>query len=98
MQIYLNSSVDAAAGSAMREILERQSDRCKIPFFLPPGTVCQHKTGELPGAEHDAGIIYSPAGPYVAAIMSDGLADHERGRRLIAQLSREIYDFFLVVE
>jgi beta-lactamase class A len=94
-RIFHNQCVSASADTAMREILSRQTDRCKIPLHLPPGIVCQHKTGELPGAEHDAGIVYSPAGPYVVAIMSDDLPDPEQGRQLIARLSREIFDWFI---
>lgn len=94
-QIFHNQCVDIAADCAMREILGRQTDRCKIPLHLPSDTICQHKTGELPGAEHDAGIVYSPVGPYVVAIMSDNLPDPEQGRQVIARLSREIYDFFI---
>jgi hypothetical protein len=41
----------------MCAILGRQTDRCKIPLLLPSTLVCQNKTGELPGAEHDAGIV-----------------------------------------
>ncbi len=93
-QILANQCVNAALDSAMREILGRQTDRCKIPLLLPPGTVCQHKTGELPGAEHDAGIVHGPSGPYIVAIMSDGLADPERGREVVARLSLEVYEFF----
>lgn len=97
-QIFLNQCVDITADCAMREILGRQTDRCKIPLHLPPDTICQHKTGELPGAEHDAGIVYSPFGPYIVAIMSDNLPDPEQGRQVVAKLSREIYDFFIDVE
>lgn len=91
-KIHNGNCVSAAADHAMRSILERQTDKCKLPLHLPPTVRCQHKTGELPGAEHDAGIIYSPAGPYVLAIMSDGLTDNEQGRQVIARLSRALYD------
>ena len=94
VQIFQTRRINSAAGQSMPEILGRQTDRCKIPLLLPEGTVCQHKTGELPGAEHDAGIVYSPAGPYVVAIMSDNLADPERGRQVVAQLSKEVYEHF----
>ena len=92
--IHRTCCIDATADAAMSRILERQTDRCKIPLLLPPGTVCQHKTGNLPGAEHDAGIIFSPAGPYVLSVMSDGLPDTERGCHVVAKLSRAVYDWF----
>ena len=86
--------VNLEADSAMRAILGRQTDRCKIPFLLPAVTVCQNKTGELPGAEHDAGIVLTPQGSYILAIMSDALADSEQGCRAVALISRSIYDWY----
>lgn len=86
--LCLNSTRDRQ----MCEILERQTDRCKIPLLLPPDTVCQHKTGELPGAEHDAGIVIAPGCAYVLAIMSDNLPDSARGCQTIAEISRTVYE------
>lgn len=76
----------------MCEILERQTDRCKLPLLLPSGVVCKHKTGELPGAEHDAGIVIAPGCPYVLAIMSDNLPDSAGGCQTIAEISRTVYE------
>ena len=87
--------VNSEADSAMRAILGRQTDRCKIPFLLPAAVTCQNKTGELPGAEHDAGIVLTPQGSYILAIMSDDLADSEQGCRVIARISRSIYDWYV---
>ena len=86
--------VNPEAASAMRAILGRQTDRCKIPLLLPPETICQNKTGELPGAEHDAGIVTTPHGSYLLAIMSDELTDSEQGCRAVARISRSIYDWY----
>ena len=86
--------VNPEADSAMRAILGRQTDRCKIPFLLPTAVTCQNKTGELPGAEHDAGIVLTPQGSYILAIMSDDLADSEQGCRAVAHISRSVYDWY----
>ncbi len=84
--------LDPISDRQMCAILERQTDRCKIPLLLPPDTVCRHKTGELPGAEHDAGIILSTGRTYVVAIMSDNLPDQTSGCQTIAQISHTVYD------
>lgn len=86
--------VSSDADSSMCAILGRQTDRCKIPLLLPPLAACQHKTGELPGAEHDAGIILTPKGAYILTIMSDNLTDPERGRQAVARISRAVYDWY----
>jgi beta-lactamase class A len=84
--------LDSTSDRQMCDILERQTDRCKIPLLLPTGVVCKHKTGELPGAEHDAGIILAADSAYVLAIMSDNLQDSARGCQTIAQISRTVYE------
>lgn len=96
-KLYRGECVDSQADRAMLKILGHQTDRCKIPFLLPPGTLCQNKTGELPGAEHDAGVIYGPSGPYALTIMSDNLPDSGRGCQFIAVLSKVIYDYFAIL-
>ncbi|HWR28894.1 MAG TPA: serine hydrolase, partial [Negativicutes bacterium] len=93
-QLYHTACVDSDADFAMCDIMGRQTDRCKIPLLLPPSVTCQHKTGELPGAEHDAGIIRTPRGSYILAIMSDDLPDPERGIQVAARISRTIYDWY----
>ena len=83
-----------ASDQAMVEILLRQTDKCKLPLLLPSNTVIAHKTGELDGIEHDAGIIFGQP-PYILTIMTAGLPDEEKGRQTIATLSRLVYDTIL---
>lgn len=90
--LHQGLGLDPVSDQQMCDILERQTDRCKIPLLLPPNTVCRHKTGELPGAEHDAGIILAANCAYVAAIMSDNLSDPTQGCQAIAEISRAVYD------
>jgi len=58
---------------------------------LPPGTRAAHKAGTLPGVEHDAGIVYAPTGPYIVAILSEGVPDEQTGRATVAQASHLIF-------
>jgi beta-lactamase class A len=63
----------------------------KLEAGLPPGTQIAHKVGDLPGVEHDAGIIIAPSGPYIIAALSVDLPDVETGRATIAQVSGMIW-------
>ncbi len=47
----------AAQNPLALEILLKQQYREKIPLMLPEGTPVAHKTGELAGVRHDAGLI-----------------------------------------
>lgn len=91
--LYRGAWVSPAADAAMVNILLRQEDREKLPRLLPAAARVACKSGELEGAEHDAGIVYGEGRDYVLAVMGDGLPDAARGKEVIARLSRTVYDF-----
>jgi beta-lactamase class A len=93
-RLYRRECVTPEADEAMVAILLRQEDRCKIPLHLPAGVAVACKSGELEGAEHDAGIVYGSRRHYCLAVMSDELPDAERGRAAIARLARAVYDYW----
>jgi beta-lactamase class A len=62
--------VSAAASDRMLARLQRQQINDRLPAGLPEGVVVAHKTGNLPGLTHDAGIIFTPAGPRVVVAMT----------------------------
>ena len=73
------------------EWLKNCSTRDKLVAGLPQGIVAAHKVGNLPGVEHDAGIVYAPGGPYIVALLSVSLPDPHTGKATIAEGSRLIY-------
>ena len=62
--------ISAAASGRMLERLERQQINDRLPAQLPADTVIAHKTGNLGGLAHDAGIIYTKTGPRVVVAMT----------------------------
>src|SRR6267143_964601 len=62
--------ISAAASDRMLARLERQQINDRLPAELPEGVVVAHKTGNLPGIAHDAGIIFTPSGPRVVVAMT----------------------------
>jgi beta-lactamase class A len=94
-EILLNSSaLPPEYSTLMLDILKRQQVRDKLPFFLPEETILANKTGTLPGAEHDGGILYLPNGTYIISIFTDGLKANYEGLQLVARLGKIIYDHF----
>lgn len=89
--LHRQECLDPVSDAAMLEILCKQTDKGKLPLFLPSSIRLAHKTGELKGAEHDGGIVYARR-PYALTILSDQLPDAEQGKLVIAKLSRTIYD------
>lgn len=57
----------------MLDLLKDQEVNTKLSTGLPDGTVFAHKTGDVPGAHHDAGIIFLPDGRTIAiTVMTAG--------------------------
>ena len=83
--------VSAGASERMLARLERQQINDRLPALLPVGTVVAHKTGNLVGLTHDAGIIYTPFGPRVVVAMTAN-GDEAEADRLIANVGVLVYD------
>jgi beta-lactamase class A len=81
-------------GALMLDILTRQQIRDKLPFYLPEEIVIANKTGTLPAAEHDAGILFLPGGPYIISVMTGDLVANYEGIQLIASIGKTVYEHF----
>jgi beta-lactamase class A len=77
----------------MIEILSAQEFNEKIPAGLPPGTPVAHKTGDITAIHHDAAIVFPPGEePYVLVILTAGIADEAEANRVIADISRVVWE------
>lgn len=77
---------------AMIDILSRQQYNQKLPRCLPKEAICAHKTGEVTGVTHDAGIITGPKAKFVTVCLSQNLDDVEKGDHVIGEIARWAYD------
>lgn len=96
MQVML-SIVEGSACSEedceeMIEILSQQKFRAKIPAGIPDGIRLANKTGSITRIDHDAAIVF-PEGrrPYVLVVLTRGIENREDAERLIAGLSKIIF-------
>ena len=92
--IYDGDILSPQSREAVLDILKRQQLNTVIPHALPPGTVIAHKTGSYHSVRCDAGIVFSPTGPYTVAIMVKQMT---AGDRLgtdtgLAAVSKAVYD------
>ncbi len=86
-------AVSARASREVADVLAAQKFNEGIPAGLPKGLRVAHKTGSITAIEHDAGIIYPPGRrPYVLVVLVRGIRDRARAHRLIADISRAVYD------
>ena len=82
--------VSVAASDRMLARLERQRINDRLPAQLPSNVVVAHKTGNLAGVTHDAGIIYTPFGPRVVVGMTWD-AGEDDAKHLLASLGSLVY-------
>ncbi|HEX8499535.1 MAG TPA: serine hydrolase [Pyrinomonadaceae bacterium] len=86
-------AVSPEASREVADVLAAQKFNEGIPAGLPAGTRVAHKTGSITAVEHDAGIVY-PRGrrPYVLVVLVRGIREPARAHRLIADISRAVYE------
>jgi beta-lactamase class A len=92
-KLYHGELADKEYTDKMLSLLKSQRLNEKLPKNLPKDTVVAHKTGELGGLSHDAGIVYSPKDDYIIVIMSETTRPVIANEK-IADISKEIYDYF----
>lgn len=59
-----------AGAAELYSLLQRQEVSDRLPTGLPPGTPLAHKTGDRLHWAHDAGIMTTPRGDVVVAVLS----------------------------
>jgi beta-lactamase class A len=79
-------------------MLQCQTGEGRIKGELPPGTPVAHKTGTIAGTFNDTGIITLPDGlGHVALTVftKDSEDEAEDVERIIAEIARLVYDYFV---
>ncbi|MFZ5847457.1 MAG: serine hydrolase [Actinomycetota bacterium] len=84
---------EAETSRALEAVLADQQHRDKIPAGLPADTYVANKTGWVDGVAHDVALV-RPAGaaPYVLAVCTTTELSDEAASRLIAEVSRAIWE------
>lgn len=91
--LYNTRIINSEASSDIMALLKSQRLNDRIPKYLPDNIIVAHKTGELGGVKHDAGIIFAPFGDYIFVAMSD-TRDPQNAAEVIARVSSRIYKYF----
>jgi beta-lactamase class A len=95
-QLYNHKIGDELISEKLIEVMSRNKLNDGLPKYLPAGIKVAHKTGEIYGFKHDAGIVYTPNGDYLIVVMSESNSPFGAEER-IAQVSRAVYDYFQTV-
>lgn len=90
-KLYKKQLVTPSASEDMISLLKRQELNDRIPKYLPKSIQVAHKTGELGGVKHDAGIVFTPEGDYILVMMSESGAP-QHAAEVEARISEKIYN------
>ena len=99
---------ERAANSELYGLLRQQQVNDRIPPALPPGTPLAHKTGDRTGWAHDAGVITTPKGDVIVAVLTGPWPSpccHEerigalerQAFAMIGAIARRVYDHVAAV-
>ncbi len=91
-KLYHHEFASKESSEEMLKILKKQQLNDRIPKYLPASLSIAHKTGELAGFKHDAGIIFTPDRDYVLVILSESNNPLQASER-IALIAKNIYSY-----
>ena len=97
-KIFRGDIVDRASSDEIIEFMNHSMiGQARIPGSLPEGTRVAHKTGTISGSTNDTGIVFLPDGRHllVTIFTKDAKASAAERERVIADISKYAYDYFL---
>jgi beta-lactamase class A len=62
---------------------------------MPLGAPLAHKTGDLPGTEHDVGILLLPKQPIILVVMTKDLSRNQDGIAFCNKVGELLYTTYL---
>jgi len=92
-RLYAGNLLSEKNSSAFMSLLKDQQINNRLPQGLPAQTVVAHKTGDLYGYMHDAGIVYGPKTDYVVTIMSGPWEYPAQAPAAFKTMSRQLWSF-----
>jgi beta-lactamase class A len=98
-KIVQGEIVDRATSDELIEFMNHSMiGQARIPGLLPEGTKVAHKTGSISGSTNDTGIVFLPDGTHlvITVLMRDARAPSAERERVVAEISRFAYDFFVL--
>lgn len=94
-KLYDQSDFSGARNDVLLDPLKAQEIDNRLPEGIPEGTPIAHKTADLDGYSHDAGIVYSPNGDYIITVLSGPWANgYDDAPQDIQKLSKLVYNWF----
>ncbi len=91
-QLATGTAVNQHVSEQALSLLEAKQSVTWLGSDLPFWVKVAHKWGDLPNARHDAGIVFTPRGNYVLAVLTED-ASADEAAALIARASKVTYEY-----
>lgn len=92
-KMYKGQLVDRFSSEMMLEYMKGLKTRKRLARPLPVGWQLAHKTGLLRGACHDVGIVMTPQGEYVLAVLTGQNQNYKVAKSFIEKLAATSYRY-----
>ncbi|HEY6736986.1 MAG TPA: serine hydrolase [Candidatus Saccharimonadia bacterium] len=93
-KLYQGTLLSQRSTDQFMNLLKNQQVNNRLPQGLPAGTVIAHKTGDLDGYVHDAGIVYGPKTNYLVVMMSGSWSQPGNAAAQFSKLSAQLWNYF----
>ncbi len=95
-RIYSGTLVDKESSEFMLEVLKHNKSKSRLRKGLPIGWEIGHKTGLLRRACHDVGIVFSPRGDYVIAVLTSEAPNYTTAKNFISKVAKLTYQYYKI--
>jgi beta-lactamase class A len=95
-RIYGGELVNRDASEFMLDVLKHTKSRSRLRKGLPLGWEIGHKTGLLRKSCHDVGIVFSPRGDFVIAVLTSNVPDYTSAKNFIARVAKLTYRYYKI--
>jgi len=95
-RIYRGELVNRESSEFMLEVLKHNKSRSRLRKGLPLGWEIGHKTGLLRKSCHDVGIVFSPRGDYVIAVLTSQVPNYSSAKAFISKVAKLTYQYYKI--
>ncbi|HAT73194.1 MAG TPA: hypothetical protein DCS63_10300 [Elusimicrobia bacterium] len=95
-RIYEGELVNREASEFMLDVLKHTKSRSRLRRGLPLGWEIGHKTGLLRRSCHDVGIVFSPRGDFVLAVLTSEVPDYTSAKNFITRVAKLTYAYYKI--
>ncbi len=93
-RLYSGTLASPSMSKRFMAELKDQRVRDRLPTGLPVDGIMAHKTGDLDGYVHDAGIVFGPKTDYLVVVMSGPHRAPETAKPAFGQLNARLWAHF----